>query len=197
MVLALLAIPVNASALLIDFDSLTAGDTVNEVDGVSFSSNTGLGLIVSDIFDTTSGENYLGVNDGADEVFLGSFNDQIYLSFSQDVIGISVSFVGAPANSVEYQIITPSGMASSDDFADSILPDGGEVFGVSFSSLTAFTEATLTGISELASYNIDDIEITFAEPVPEPGTVVLFLSGLAGIHAFRERRKKGSALPQG
>ncbi len=53
----------DAQAALIDFDGTTPGALVTSLEGVTFSSNTGLDIIVSNVFDAASGDSYLGVDD--------------------------------------------------------------------------------------------------------------------------------------
>ena len=102
---------VGAQAVVIDFDSLSAGDPVNTLSGVTFSSNTGLQLIASDVFDAASGSNQLGVDDGGDEVFLPFWNDLVTLDFASPITSLSVSFVSTPGAPVgTYSIGTALGI---------------------------------------------------------------------------------------
>ena len=60
---------------------------------------------------------------------------------------------------------------------------------VSFSGLD-IKYVTLTWENDLGFYMFDNIEYTpMAEPVPEPGTLLLFGSGIAGLRLARRRRQ--------
>lgn len=179
---------------IINFDSLAPGDTVASLNGVTFSSNiVGLDLIVTDIFDTTSGDNYLGVDDsfGFDVFFPG---DEITLDFAEAITELAVSFISTP--------LTPGGVfgidvgmvtSMSGILPDSVLPDGGEVFQVMFSSMTPFMSATLFSLpvapDALYSFNIDDIDYTVAQ-IPLPGTFLLMGAGLAVLSTASKRRRR-------
>ena len=81
----------NAAAATIDFDGLAPGSTVTTIDGVTFGSNTGLDLIVSTGLETTSGANYLGVDDGFSESFLPG--DEINFDFDMAITSLSITAV--------------------------------------------------------------------------------------------------------
>ena len=180
----------NALALTIDFDSMSAGDPVSAISGVSFSSNTGLDLNVLTGLPTTSGLNYLGVYDDEDPdgdgYFLGSYGDEIYLDFVAEVTSISATFIGVPVNEgeeiPEYFIITDQGI-SSKATRDYPLTDDDDVFTVIFASAIPFLSAILTASGDLTAYHVDDIIITYADSnqVPEPSSAILFLLGLIGL----------------
>lgn len=174
-------------AATIDFDGLSAGDTVTVIDGVTFSSNVpGLDLVVSTGFDTTSPDNYLGIDDPfSGDVFLGG--DEIYLDFGRDAGSLRVNFISAgPAEAGDFSIITSSGTAANAAVEDRALPDGGLVYAISFASATPFNSAVLSSIFALTAFNIDDIAIDILDPVPEPGTAVLMLFGML---LFLNRRR--------
>ena len=150
----------------------------------------GLDLIVSSVFDTSSGQNYLGVNDGGSEAFFPG--DTIDLVFDTAITSLSVNFIST-ANSPEgtFSITTASGSATSGPIPDSILPDTGEVFSVMFSSATPFTSAQLYGGDiGVQTYNIDDIAFTVV-PVPPAG--LLFASGLLLLGRASWHRRNKSA----
>jgi hypothetical protein len=176
----------SASPITINFDSLSSGTLVSMIDGVTFSTNIiGYDLVVSQIFETTSGSNYLGVNDGGLEVFLPG--DVITLSFDSPITALSLDFISSPGTpGGVFGISTPFGSAVSDFLPTMILSDGGEVFLVSFSSIDPFSQVDLTSASEdLYSYNVDDITFSI---VPEPATIFLLGSGLAIAIICRKRR---------
>jgi len=175
-----------SSPILIDFDALAAGTPVTTIDGVTFSSNTGLDLIVSNVFDAASGDNYLGVDDAGDEVFLPFFGDVITLDFDVAITKLSVSFVSTPSPPIgAYSISTLLGDAVSQTMPDILLGDGGEVFTVAFESATPFMMAELSGGTDgVHSFNIDNIQFAPAT-VPEPTMLALFGTGLVLLLIFR------------
>ena len=172
-----------ALAATIDFDGMSAGDPVSVISQVTFSSNTGLDLMIFTGLPTTSGSNYLGVADGEDGYFLGSWGDEIYLDFAAGVTSISVSFIGVPIDEgeeiPEYFIVTAQG-SSSKTTKDDSLTDDDDVFTVFFTSETLFFSATLTALGDLTAYHIDDIVISYA-PVPLPSSALFLLLGLIGL----------------
>lgn len=181
---------VPVSATTIDFDALTPGSVVGTIEGVTFTSSVsawGLDLIVSDIFDTTSGENYLGVGDGGWEVFLPL--DVVTLTFDVPVTSLTVDFISSPVTpGGVFSIETDYGSSSSGTVSSATLPDWGEAFTVSFSSATAFTSADLVSADFFGSYNMDTIDFTSSTPIPEPATLLLMGSAL-GLSCLARRRK--------
>ena len=189
----ILLVSPTANAVTIDFDSLVSGSLVNSINGVTFSSSVGpeygFDLVVSSVFDTSSGENSLGVGDGGTEVFFPG--DTIDLVFDTPVTSLSVNFISTsntPPNT--FSITTLFGSSSNGNTPDSVLADTGEVFNVMFTSATPFTSAQLYGGAGGAhTYNIDDIFFTV---VPVPPAILLFTSGLLllGGSSWRSRNKK-------
>lgn len=162
---------------IIDFDGETPGEIVSTLAGVDFSSNLpgALELIVSTGFDTTSSPNYLGVNDGGDEVFFGG--DELYLLFSDPITALSVSFIAVPGvDGRDFSIVTAEGTATGSELPDFVLPDFGEVFNVSLSLAAPVTSATFASVFTVSTFNIDDIAFgSAAMAVPEPSTLALVL----------------------
>lgn len=178
-------ISAGAQALVIDFDGTPPGTPVTSVEAVTFSSNTGLDLIVSNVFDAASGDNYLGVDDGGFEVFLPSFGDIVTLDFASAIKSLSVSFISTPFAPVgTYTISTTLGSAASLATPDAVLADGGEVFTVTFTSATPFLTADLSGGDDfdlVHSFSIDDLAfVSVPEPygylIIGPGALLLLLA---------------------
>jgi hypothetical protein len=174
---------------IINFDALTPGTVVSTIQGVTFSSNiTGYNLVVSNIFDTTSGSNYLGVGDGGFEVFFPG--DVVTLAFADPITSLAMNFISSPNTPGEIFSIDAGilGSGISGLVPSQILGDGGEVYPVSFSSLTAFSVVNLTGVDGFYSYNVDDITFTPSAAVPEPSTMILVCFGLGAILFARKSR---------
>ena len=171
--------PTACFSTTIDFDNLADGSLVTTISGVTFSSSVtpdfGLDLVVSSVYDTTSGQNYLGVGDGGSEAFFPG--DTIDLVFATPITSLSINFISTantPPNT--FSITTPVGFVSNGNTPDSTLPDTGEVFTLLFASATPFSSAQLFGGNGgVHTYNIDDITFTV---VPLPPAFLLFASGL-------------------
>ena len=176
-----LAATTPTAAGTITFDQLATGTIVDTLQGVSFDSNIGVDLIATTGFSTTSGVNYLGVDDGGFEVFLPG--DVIELSFAQAVRTLSVNFISTPNTPANvFGIQTQLGNVLNTSVPTTILPDGGEVFFVFIAEPIPFSTATLTTASSgVFSFNVDDI----AFAVDEPATITLFLSMLLAMRAYR------------
>lgn len=175
-----------AHAASIDFDSMATGGLITTVGEVTFTSDTGLPLVVSSIFDTSSGFNYLGVADTPLEVFMPG--DTVTLAFSLPVTYLAVKFVSSPATPGGlFSIITDSGTVLSGASPTLTLPDGGEVFALEFFASTPFSAADLSSAGTgLYSYNLDDIVYT---PVPVPAALPMLGFSVLGGLLISNRRK--------
>lgn len=171
----------SASAVTIDFDSLAPGTTVTTIEGVTFSSNIGCcDLIVSTGLETTSGANYLGIDDGGTESFLGG--DEITFDFDQAVLSLTLSVVAVFGLPDATFTLSGGGMSDISGAPDLTLLSGDEVYILTIANPAGFTTATLSAALGLAAFNIDDIVFT---PVPLPGALFLFLTGLCGVFGRR------------
>lgn len=169
----------SAQAATINFDELPAGAAVTTLEGVTFGSTTGLGLIVSNQFETTSSPNYLGVDDGGSQLFLAG--DTITFDFASPIVSFSLNVVSTP-NTPEGAFVLDAGVAGNDTSGapTSILALGTEVFVLTVGSSTPFSSASLSGEpAGVYSFNIDDISYKPATTVPEPSTLLLLGPALA------------------
>ncbi len=179
------ALPGPASTL--DFDSLTAGDTIADgdtVDGITFNYNFGgVQMQVSDAFNSTSSPNFLGTDDA--DVFQDG--DDFDLSFGS-VNAVGMFFITADTmfdNDISLTAGGASiGLSTADAGAD--LGDGGIPYFLGIiDDMNTFTTASITTIGGgFFLYNVDDITTS---AVPLPGALWLFGSGLVGLLACRRR----------
>lgn len=175
------------AATTLDFDDLVLGSVVSGIGPVTFTSNTGLPLVVSSRFETTSGTNYLGVDDGGFEVFFPG--DVIRLEFVMAIRELKAAFVASPnAPGAVFHIEAGSATADSALVPDFALSDGGEVYSVRLvlARPSTFAELRADVASDIYSFNVDDI--VFA--VDEPGVFALLLIGVCVAALQRATRSK-------
>ena len=175
-------------AAVLDFESLAAGTLLPSgasADGITFSyAIDGLTLKLTDAFNTTSGENSLGLT-GGDEALLDG--DIVNLAFDP-VFALGISFITSdPILAAEIQLVTPVGTALASDLPETTLADGGIVYFLGLVSTDPFSAASIDfaddGESNFA-YNVDDI----VTAIPEPGSFLLLGAALLGLNLMARRR---------
>lgn len=182
----------DASAGTITFDDLAPGApaatlVAGAAGTLALSLNSAFGLVVGTGLETTSGANYLAVDDGGTGLFLAG--DVLTLSFSSPISRLTLTAVATRA-SVGADTLTLAGggaATSSGATPDGVLASGDEVFILTLLAPAPFTTATFSIGDGLASLHLDDI--TF-DVVPAPGAAILFASGVILIGA--RRRKAGA-----
>lgn len=179
-----------------NFDSTAAGTLVTTLGGLTFSYNCGgcgASLVVQDLFDTTSGTNYLGTDDVTGALFGG---DSLTLTFSSPVNAAGLFIIGF--NSVlagDFTLSNGATSVSNPLLQESTLGDGGLVYFLGISSASGFSSITLTSVPGGPLFNVDDITTatgTITPPittVPEPASFLLLGSGALGM-LWRKRRSK-------
>jgi hypothetical protein len=172
----------------LDFDSLPPGTLLlsgSAQDGGTFTyAIGGLTLEVTDAFDTTSGQNSLGLTGGDGSLLDG---DTITLAFPTPLHAMGLSVITSdPVLAGEIQLITSSGTALGSGVAETTLPDGGIVYFLGLVSADLFSAATLTFADDGEinfAFNVDDI----IRAIPEPTTGILLSLGLVSFAILRRR----------
>lgn len=177
-----------------NFDGTTPGDVTGPIDGLTFTANIAGGgnLAVANMFDTTSGTNYLGT-DLAGNSFASQDNFTVTLPTSSTAIGMYL-LVGGPLNGNDFTLSVAGGSAMNSATPEMTLGDGTMVYFLGLTSSSAFTSATLQvttpgGPADGPYWNVDDLSYgkKFVSTTPEPSTLLLLGAGLA---AVVRRRKK-------
>ncbi len=183
------------AAQTLDFESLTSGTLIpsgGSAGGITFSYIIGsppLSMMVASDFLTTSGSNYLGLNDpGNYNQFIAG--DTFTMSFATPVTAVGMYFItGDHLLSGDIHLVTSAGTALNASTINLTLADGGLAYYLGLISPDGFTSAAIQfdpGAVGTFLYNVDDITTA---PVPLPGSAWLLLSGLtAGLAALRKRR---------
>jgi hypothetical protein len=189
----LAALPGAASTL--DFDSTASGTIINSGDsvgGITFTYSIGpppINMAVVSDFETTSGTNYLGLDDpGNFNLFIAG--DTFSLSFANPVNALGMYFVsGDPLFANDIELVTASGSAFNSDTVDVSFGDGGLAYYIGLISDTQFSSASIQfdpSAEGAFLYSVDDITTAV---VPIPGAIWLFISGLLGFTGLRTKRK--------
>lgn len=181
----------------VDFESQITGDIINSgnsIGDISFSYTVGpppTSMMVASDFLTTSGNNYLGLDDAGNyNLFIAG--DEFSISFVNPVYALGMYFIsGDPLLSGDIQLVTDSGTATNSDVIDITLGDGGLAYYIGLVSDTSFTSASIQFDPNAAGtflYSVDDIT-TSVSAVPVPATIWLFVSGLGSFLGFSRYRR--------
>ena len=189
-----------------NFDSDPTGDIAQggTVDGITFTYNINGGagsLAIDNLFDTTSGTNYLGSDDPTTEALFPG--DSVTMTFSTPINALGFFIIGGPYTDGDFTLTSSTASATSSSTLETTLPDGGQVIFLGISSTADFSSATISldpGAGEL--WNIDDI--TSAQgmpnsggggntPMPEPSSSALLALGLA-VCALAARKTRSAQI---
>lgn len=191
-----------------NFDGDAAGTVIltgagsGSADGITFGATVAGGdheLIITNIFDTTSGANYLGTTDGPTGGSLFG-SDSITMTFGSTADGVGLYILGGnPFSAGTFQLCVGAVCALNSDTADTTLADGTLAYFIGLTTNTTFTSATIslvspTGPGDGPLWNVDDITSDAAAPngggggtVPEPASLILLVTGAGAI--VRKHRK--------
>ena len=173
----------------LDFESLSPGDRIasgDTIEGITFVYDFGdEEMQVSDVFDTTSPDNFLGTTDAA--VFQDG--DDFDLSFAP-MNALGMFFLSADTMSDGDIILSAAGITASLDASISQpLPDGSNAFFLGIiDNMSPFTSAHIEADGGPGGpffvYNVDDITTSV---VPLPTSFILFGSALISLAALGRR----------
>lgn len=214
--------PGPAQASLSGFDSqasflaaisgLTGAQTVNfdsDAAGTTFASGTGTGgltftysiagpstLQVSDTFATTSGQNYLGLDNPDTAFYLG---DSFTIDFGRTVHAAGLYLIaGRDAQAGDMALSVAGGSVFNSATADTTVSDGGLAFylgliesdpALGFSSVTVHFTSTPGAFLAISADDITSAGGPVVGVVPEPGTWLLMLAGLCTLATAHRRRR--------
>jgi len=172
-----------------DFDSSTVGDVIN--DGGSLCNITfnydiaGLPLTVNTGFETTSGFNYLGVDD--DDFLLG---DSFELAFTETIYALGLYIIAAPDESFDgdFALEVFGGSAFSTGTLFETLEDGSLAYYLGIQDTDGFNSVNFyTYDCGCLAFGIDDITYaTNAASVPSPASSTLFMLGFLALCLARK-----------
>jgi hypothetical protein len=192
------------AAFDVAISSLSAPQTVDfesDLPGTTLVSGTGTGgltfvysiagpstLQVSDTFGTTSGLNYLGLDNPDTAFYLG---DSFTIDFNRTVHAVGLYVIaGSDAQAGDMKLSVAGGSVSNSAVADVLVSDGQAFYlglvetnpGLGFTSATVSGELTP---GAFLAFSVDDIT---SAVLPEPSSASLMLVGLGALTALWRRR---------
>jgi hypothetical protein len=194
------------------FDAVTAGMSAGQtVDfeavppGTLLPSGTGTGgltfnysiagpstLQVSNTFGTTSGTNYLGLDNPDTAFYLG---DSFTIEFNRTVHAVGLYVIaGRDAQAGDMELAVPGGSVANSASPDTLVSDGQAFYLglVQTDPGLGFTSAVVRGVvstpDAFLAFTVDDIT-SAVRAVPEPGCWALMLAGVGVFSALARCRR--------
>ena len=182
----------------VDFENVVSGtkfDSGFGTGGLSFIyAIPGYSMQVSSTFSTTSGTNYLGLDNPDTAFYLG---DSFTINFNRTVHAVGLFLIaGTDTRGGDLELSTNGGsVVNSGSFI--MLPDFGQAYYlglVESDPALGFTSASVQGIvspGAFVAFSADDITsaVVGVPPIPEPGSWALMLAGL-GVISWSSRRRQ-------
>jgi hypothetical protein len=156
----------------IDFDDVDAATPIAEgvpFQGIEFTTGFGPGLVISDNFQTTSGLNALGLDDGFSNEFLSG--DELLFGFVDPVQALGLSIVASPDDilAADFQLVGGGASVFNTIPPAFTFADGGQAFFLGIINSAPFDYAQLISFGDRTDpffgFNVDDVT-TVAVPVP-------------------------------
>jgi hypothetical protein len=177
----------------VDFESELAGTTLASGTGTSgltflYSIVGPSTLQVSNTFGTTSGSNYLGLDNADTAFYLG---DSFTIDFNRTVHAVGLYVIaGSDAQAGDMNLSVAGGSVSNSAVPDVLVSDGRAFYLglVESDPGLGFTQATVSGVvtpGAFLAFTVDDIT---SAVLPEPSSGGLMLVGLGALSALRRRR---------
>jgi hypothetical protein len=186
-------VPAAAHATLFDFENVALGTTTNFTDTVGGLSATFTGsasvCAAGGLFVTLAG--HVEAQELCNNPANGAQTGPLGISFSSDLKGVTFDFAtlelvpGTPG-SLTVQAFENGNLVSTTVFNSTVPPGPGHPGGEGVASITGtFNRLVLTGDTSDTLLAIDNINTG----VPEPTSIALLGTGLAGLLLVRRRRK--------
>jgi hypothetical protein len=188
-----------SAAQTVDFESVPAGTMFASgtgTAGLTFTySIAGLSIQVADTFGTTSGSNYLGLDNPDTAFYLG---DSFTIDFNQTVNAVGLYVIaGRDAQAGDMQLSVAAGSMSNSATADRAVSDGQAFYLglVESDPGLGFNSATVSGVftpNAFLAFTADDITVAGdIAAIPEPEVWSMLLTGL-GLLTLRRRLKNAA-----
>jgi hypothetical protein len=186
------------SAQTVDFESVPVGTTFASgtgTGGLTFAYDIpGYSLQVSNTFGTTSGTNYLGLDNPDTAFYLG---DSFTISFGRTVTAAGLYLIaGNDAEPGDLELSTAT--ANVFNGTTPLVLSDGKAYFLGLVDSAGFDAITITGVASgdaFLPFSADDITSAVAS-VPEPGMAATLLAGVGLLLVLARRRLGASSTRQ-
>ena len=181
----------------VDFESIPVGTTFASGTGTggitfSYSISDGSQVVVGNMFDTTSGTQFIGLDNGNQAFYSG---DSLSVNFDHTVHAVGLYVItGGGVSGGDFQLSAPGGSVVNDAVPNLTLGDGSTAYYlglVESNPAAGFNSVTLSSNSDpslFIAFNVDDIK-SGVLAVPEPSAWSLLTLGLFALGATRGTRR--------